>query len=76
LAIKLDHSTEYPYTRIKKLQKQYAGNRFAQRVLRDLVIENMHVFKVDREMRQRVLNILKAGPADSAVLSQSGKRLK
>jgi hypothetical protein len=76
LAIKLDHSTEYPYTRIKKLHKQYATNRFAQRVLRDLVMENMQIFKIEREMRQRVLHLFGGGQADSSILSQSAKRLK
>lgn len=37
VTVKLDHSSEYPYGRIKELHKQFEGNRFAQRMMRDLV---------------------------------------
>lgn len=76
LAIKLDHGEAYPYNQVKKLRKMFAANRFADRVLRDLVIANMHVFDIGRPMRQRVLALWNAGPPGSAVLSQSTKRLK
>lgn len=76
LAIRLDHSEEYPFSRIKRLHKLYHANRFAQRVLKDMVIANMHVFEIGHEMRQRVLATLEiAKPVDS-LLSKDSKRLK
>ena len=74
LAIKLDHFEEYPFAEIKSLHKRYEKNRFADDVLKSLVISNMHVFDIGREMRQRVLGTLKAGPPDPGVLSSTTKR--
>jgi hypothetical protein len=76
LAIKLDHGEAYPYSQVRKLRKMFAANRFADRVLRDLVIANMHMFDIGREMRQRVLALWNAGPSGSALLSRSTKRLR
>ncbi len=75
LSIRLDHSEEYPFNQISRLNREYASNRFAQRVLRDLVVANMHVFDIGQEMRQKVLATLKVKP-DDAILSRLGKRLK
>jgi hypothetical protein len=58
------------------LYNQFSSNRFAQFVLRDLVIANMHVFELTREMRQRVLATLESGKPDDEILSKAGKRLK
>jgi hypothetical protein len=75
LSIRLDHSEEYPFESIKKLYERYKStNRFAQRVLVDLVIENMSVFDIGREMRQRVLATLNEG-TDTALISRRTKRL-
>lgn len=76
LAVRLDHFEEYPFNLVKRLYKQYEANRFAQRVLKDLVIANMHVFDIGHEMRQRVLTILGAGKPDDSLISRAGKRLK
>ena len=75
LTIKLDHSAEYPFEQIKALKKLYSDNRFALMVLKDLVIANMHVFEISREMRQRVQALLDAGPLSEGVLSRGTKRL-
>jgi hypothetical protein len=76
LSIRLDHFEEYPFNRIKALYRDFAKNRFAQRVLKDLVIENMHVFDIGHEMRQRVLATLEVAKPGDSLLSRSGKRLK
>jgi hypothetical protein len=76
LAIRLDHSKEYPFATVKNMYRAFETNRFAQRVLRDLVIDNMHVFDIGWEMRQKVLGVLKTSRPSYAVLSKAGKRLK
>jgi hypothetical protein len=75
VAIKLDHSKEYPYGQLKTMLNEYRRNRFVNRVLRDLIISNMHIFDIGREMRQRVHGLLKTDPSDAS-LSKTGKRLK
>jgi hypothetical protein len=76
LSIRLDHFQDYPYNQIKALNKEYASNRFAQRVLRDLVIANMHVFDIGHDTRQRVSALLDLGKPTDALISRTGKRLK
>ncbi len=75
LAIKLDHLEEYPLSDIKRLHRKFANNRFALIVLRDLVIANLQVFDVGREMRQRVLAMFGQSRMDEALLSKSNKRI-
>jgi hypothetical protein len=77
LSIKLDHFESYPLKEIKTLKSDYSQNRFAYRILRELVIDQMHVFKMDREMRQRVLSLLSAEPSNPLGLLRGGnKRFK
>jgi hypothetical protein len=74
LAIKLDHFEAYPFEEIKRLKRQCGENRFAENVLRDLVIANMYVFEIGREMRQRVIATLKVTSPGPAALSRNKKR--
>ena len=75
LAIKLDHFETYPVQEIVGLHRRFADNRFANNFLRELVIANMHVFRIERGTRQHMLSVLNA-KADDRVLSQTTKRLK
>jgi Calcineurin-like phosphoesterase len=77
VSIKLDHSEAYPLKEITFLKKEYSLNKFASRVLRELVIDQMHVFKMTREMRQRVSSLLGVGSANPAgLLSKTNKRFR
>jgi hypothetical protein len=76
LAVKLDHSEEYPFELIKNLQSGFEHNLFAQRVLRDMVFANMRVFDIGWEMRQRVFGVFNARPSSDAAISKSARRLK
>jgi hypothetical protein len=75
ISIKLDNADSYPYNELRELHHELKNNRFAITVLRDLVIVNMYIFDIGREMRQRVLALFKED-ADETLLSRTTKRLR
>jgi hypothetical protein len=76
LAIKLDNSDEYPLGQIRELVKQFESNYFATRMLGDLVVANMHVFDIGREMRQKVVNLLGIRQVTEEMMRSDNRRLK
>lgn len=57
-AVKLDHFPGMPVAEIRVLAKDTKGNHFTRRILSDLVINHMYLFKVDYKARQRVGEVL------------------
>jgi hypothetical protein len=77
LAIKLDHRDEYPLTEVSDLKRDFNKNPFADQVLQVLVIENMFIFPMEREMRARVAAALKIKLKPSErLISDKGKRFE
>jgi hypothetical protein len=58
LSIRLDHFTEYPEANIEKMLKDLRNNYFANRVLRDLVLNQMRLVELDYRTRQRIGEML------------------
>ena len=76
LAIKLGHSEAYPITEIGSLCREFRENRYASDVLRALVSLHLHIFKIDREMRQRVISLFGGKKPTGLMLSDDEKRFR
>jgi hypothetical protein len=76
LSIQLDHYTDYPVQYIRNMKDELSRSRYCTNVLRNIIIENMHVFPLDREIRQRVLQILDAQSAEQSIVASSTRRIR
>ena len=57
-SVKLDHFPGIPVAEIEEIAKDTRNNHFTQRILRDLVIDHMYLFKVHYKLRQQVSKTL------------------
>lgn len=53
-SVKLDHFPGIPLSEIEALARDTKGNHFTRRILVDLVVNHMYLFKVHYKLRQRV----------------------
>ena len=56
--VKLDHFPSMPVAEIEALEKDTRSNHFTRRILGDLVVNHMYLFKVNYRVRQRVGKLL------------------
>ena len=69
ITIQMDHFREFPESGILRLNKELESNPFAHGVLKWLVASYLLLYKVERQVRQRVSN--KLGLNEDAILRLS-----
>ena len=58
-SVKLDHFPSVPMEEMRELEKMTRGNHFTRRILGELVVNHMYLFRVNYKVRQEVGQLLK-----------------
>ena len=77
VAIRLDHFKGFPETQVRELHRTFKGrNPFADRLLLDLVLQNMIVFGVQRLVRERMMSQFNIKPNIAGMIEAGASKTK
>lgn len=75
-SVKLDHFPSVPMDEIKELERRTRNNHFTRRILGDLVINHMYLFKVNYKVRQEVGELLEIEGTAAKFIANPSKIVK
>ena len=64
------YKKELDIDEIRKLNDEFSDNQFAQRILKDIVIQHLYMHKVDYREKQRLSSILNL-PIEGQIMAQT-----